>query len=300
MNELTSLRTLRSEVAEPTAEQLAPALAALEARMKNHSAGRHRRQRVSSWALAAGAAVVAGAAISAIVLGVGNVPPPEGPAAAPPAPTVQATPTPLYVADTGIDASPPIRSQGDWSVNVNDPLVLKGFSSAVVSGTVVAVEGSFVDDNGDIATTYSVHVDRVYKGENVPAVIPVALPGGSVPLGEYIAALDRLGLYEMKLGSKSPELLRQADSDPALDEDPREADPTLPVTANWGTNPTSQSLIEQLNPDAWIFYLGATKDGIYYGAAFDHALSYLKNNMVYGLHPETEGPPITEEDLATK
>jgi hypothetical protein len=64
-------------------------------------------------------------------------------------------------------------------------------------------------------------------------------------------------------------------------------------------NPTSKSLIAKLQPDSWVFYIGDIEGDVYYGAAFDHALSYLKDGWVYSLHPEAEGSPITEDSLAT-
>lgn len=203
------------------------------------------------------------------------------------------SPAALLVADTGVEAEPVVTLQADWGFDVNDPMVLREFSTAVVSGTVIGVERSFVDGNGGIATSYSVRVETVYKGDGVAPVISVSLPGGTVTLGEYISSLDELGLYETRLGSKA-ELL--AGKGLPLEEDPRTLDPSLPVTENWGVNPTSESLIERLHPDSWVFFIHAD-DSINWGSAFDHALSYLKDGVVHSLHPEADPASIPESRL---
>lgn len=199
--------------------------------------------------------------------------------------------------ETGVESTSRREFHADWPVNVNDPQALREFSSAVISGKVTAIQRSFVDSVGGIGTVYSVRVERVYKGENIAEVISVALPGGTMPLGEYISSLDKLGLYEMKLGTKDPELLRNAGLDPNREQDPRKMDPSTPATENWGMNPTSKSLLAELQPDAWVFYIGAVEGDVSYGAAFDHALSYLKDGLVYSLHPEAEQSPIPESEL---
>ena len=202
----------------------------------------------------------------------------------------------LFVADTGVDRVPRMEFEADWSFNVNDPLVLRDFSTAVVSGKVIGVERSYVSGNANVVTAYSVQVETVYKGEDIPEIISVTLPGGSVPLGEYISSLDELGRYEMKLGHKTPELLRNAGIDPSQQEDPRTMDPSTPVTENWGVNPASEAMIAELQPDAWVFFL-TSDDDVYYGAGFDHALRYLKNGQVYGIRLEAERSPIPEGEL---
>jgi len=202
----------------------------------------------------------------------------------------------LFVVDTGVETAPRLHSEADWSFNTDDPAALAGFSTAVVSGKVVAVERSYVDDNGLVVTAYSVRVEKVYKGEDIPDVISVTLPGGSVALGEYIAALDTLGLYEMKLGSKDPELLRTAGVEAVPDQDPRSMDPSTLVTENWGVNPASESTVAEIRPESWVFYL-VTDDDVYYGAGFDHALSYLKDGRVHALNTESERSPVSEDEL---
>jgi len=205
----------------------------------------------------------------------------------------------LFVADTGVETAPLLKSEADWSFNADDPAALGEFSSAVVSGKVVAVERSYVGGNGLVVTAYSVQVENVYKGEGIADVISVTLPGGTVTLGEYIGAVDKLGLYEMKLGSKDPELLRRAGLEPQKNEDPRTMDPSTPVTENWGVNPASESTVAEIRPDSWVFYI-VTDNDVYYGAGFDHALSYLKDGQVYSLNAESERSSIPEEELLEK
>lgn len=197
-----------------------------------------------------------------------------------------------FVADNDVALSARSPFYADWSVNVNDPATLREFSSAVVSGRVIGVERTFVDANAAIATTYSIQVENVYKGDDMANVISVTLPGGTVPLGEYIASLDEMGRYEMKLGRKDPERFPGASQ-----EDPRTMDPALPVTENWGMNPASASMLAELQPDSWVIYLGATEGDMYFGAAFDHALSYLKDGLVHTLHPEAERATFPESEL---
>lgn len=206
------------------------------------------------------------------------------------------------VIDTGVEAESRKEFHPDWSFDVNDPQALYEFSSAVIAGKVIEVEQSYVDGNAMIGTIYSVQVEKIYKGQGIPKTISLSLPGGSVPLGEYIASLDKLGLYDMKLGRKSPELLRRAGLDPdqELAQDPRAMNPATPVLENWGTNPTSKTLIEGLQPDSWVFYIGEIEGDVYYGAAFDHAMSYLKDGVVYSLHPEAEGVSTPESGLLNK
>ena len=205
----------------------------------------------------------------------------------------------LFVADTGVETAPRMTSIADWSFNVNDPAALRDFSSAVVSGMMIGVERSYVSANATVVTAYSVRVERVYKGENIADVISVTLPGGTVTLGEYIESLDELGLYEMKFGKSDPQLRGEAGLDPNEEHDPRRQDPSTPVTENWGVNPASASMVTELQPESWVFYIH-TEDNIYYGAGFDHALSYLKDGLVYGLHPEGERSPVPEDDLFEK
>lgn len=204
------------------------------------------------------------------------------------------------VYDTGAEQKPAIPSVSDWSFNVNDPLALRDFSTAVVSGKVINVERSYVDVSGFIGTVYSVQVDTIYKGEQIADVINIALPGGSLPLGKYISSLDELGLYEMKLAPKAPDMLREKGLDPDREKDPRTLDPTTPVAENWGTNPTSETTLTELAPESWVFFISNSEGDVYYGAGFDHALSYLKNGKVYGVHPESETSPISEAELFAK
>ncbi|MDR3068343.1 MAG: hypothetical protein LBU50_02435 [Cellulomonas sp.] len=208
----------------------------------------------------------------------------------------QSTPDHLVV-DTGVDSESRQEFHADWPVDVNDPKVLREFSSAVIAGKVVSVERSYVDADAVIVTAYTIRVEKVYKGEKIPETISVTLPGGSVPLGEYIASLDNLGLYDMKLGKKDPELLSDAGLDPNQEQDPRTMDPATPVIENWGMNPTSGLLISELQPDSWVFYIGAVEGDVYYGAAFDHALSYLKDGTVYSLHSEADPSSVAESEL---
>lgn len=216
----------------------------------------------------------------------------------PPTSTQEVGPPDHIVVDTGVDASSPLVYIADWEINVNDPAVLRDYSSAIVSGRVAAVERSYVSRDTSITTVYSFEVDNVYKGEGIPDVISVHLPGGSVPLGEYITSLDELGLYEMKLGQKNAELLRSVGLDPNQERDPRTMDPATRVTENWGVNPTSEALIAQAQPESWVLYIGVVEGDAYYGAAFDHALSYLKGGLVYSVHPEAEKSPIRESELS--
>lgn len=204
----------------------------------------------------------------------------------------------LFVADTGVEDKPVDRPSADWPVNVDDPSVLREFSSAVISGKVTGVERSWVDGNGFIVTTYNVTVETVYKGDNVKKEIAVTLPGGTVPLGEYISTLDKNGRYNIMLGQKSAKILRDSGVDPSTQEDPRKMDPQTPVTDNWGLNPASKSLIEELQPDSWVFYIGAVEDGVNYGAAGEHALSYLKGGVIYSLSSEANPKSIPESRLS--
>lgn len=203
----------------------------------------------------------------------------------------------LFVADTGVENTAVVAPMADWPVNVNDPLVLRDFSSAVVSGKVTGVERSWVDGNGFVVTTYTVQVEKVYKGDNIGDVISVTLPGGTVPLGEYISTLDKIGRYQMMLGAKSAKILSDSGVDPSLQQDPREMDPATPVSENSGLNPASESLIKERQPDSWVFYIGSVEGGVNYGAAADHALSYLKDGLVYSLHPEASPTSIPETEL---
>lgn len=200
------------------------------------------------------------------------------------------------VSDVDVALAPAVHVTADWSVNVNDARTLREFSSAVISGRVVRVEGSWVDDSGDIVTTYQVRTEQVYKGDGVPDLISITLPGGTLPLGEYIAGLDKVGMYEMKLGRKSDAILGSGEGNAAW-EDPREADQSLPATQNWGTNPTSSSVLEALRPDAWVFYLGFSDERTHYGAALDHALAYVKDGTVFTLQPEAEQKSFPEREL---
>lgn len=188
-----------------------------------------------------------------------------------------------FVADTGAEGVPPVELIADWNVNVNDPQVLRDLSIAVVSGRVIGVEGSHVDEGGFIVTNYSVQVGTVYKGEDVSKVVTVSVPGGSVPLEEYTESVDELGLSELKLGPK--ELQGRYEG---------------PRVENWGLNPTSAALLAELQPDFWVFYLEGRDDGVYVGTGFDHSMSYLKDGQVHSLHSETERPVFPEAELFEK
>ena len=98
------------------------------------------------------------------------------------------------IIDTGVGDASLREFHADWPFDVNDPHQLYDFSSAVVSGEVTGIERSFVDGNGMIVTSYTVKIGQVYKGQSIPEVISLTLPGGTVPLAEYISSLDKLGL----------------------------------------------------------------------------------------------------------
>lgn len=201
------------------------------------------------------------------------------------------------VVDTGVEGMPVAQLAIDWSIDVNDPEALREASAVVVSGRVIGVERSFVEMGGFVITAYSVQVDEVYKGEVSSKIISVSLPGGTVPLGDYIVALDEMGLSQMKLGSKDLDRDGVPDGGPGEYQDPRSMDPATPITENWGTNPASASALAELQPDSWVFYLGGVDDGSYYGTAFNHALHYLKDGQVRSVHTEAERQAFPEVEL---
>lgn len=210
-------------------------------------------------------------------------------------------PTPEHlVADTGVEGQPVMREMADYAFDVVDPASLAKNSALVVSGTVIGVERSFVSANADIVTAYSVQVETVYKGEKVADVISVRLPGGTVPLGEYIQALDKLGLHEMKLGSKDLDRDGEPDGGDGGYQDPRTMDPMVPISENWGLNPTSEKTLAEVQPELWVFYIGGSEDGSYYGTAFDYSLKYLKDGLVHSLDTETKVAPYPEAELSRK
>ena len=203
---------------------------------------------------------------------------------------------------TDINLEPRLGRQIDWSFNIDDPAAVADFSRAVVSGVIVHTEGSNVGPLEIIHTNYTLKVDKVYKGDlKVGDEINVSLAGGTMTLGDYIAELDRLGKYDGVFPTKDEKFMKDAGIDPTTVVDPRDADPNTPVTHNFGTNPTSKSLNEEITPDAWVYFLNSEDDGTYYGSVFDHSLKYVKDGYVYSLDPEPlEGQtptPFSEAEL---
>jgi len=227
--------------------------------------------------------VLAGAA--ALAIGTVVVQPLDTADTVRPVDTAQSQASDLFVADTGVEGVPRMGFEADWSFNVNDPLVLRDFSTAVVSGRVIGIERSYVSGNGFISTAYSVRVEKIYKGSNIAEIISVNLPGGTVSRQEFMEA--------------QAERLRGLGIDPNYEVGQPIVDPSTPVTENRGVNPASEAMIAELQPDAWVFYL-ISDDNVFYGAGFDHALRYLKNGQVYGIHPESERSPIPEDELVDR
>lgn len=116
-----------------------------------------------------------------------------------------------------------------------------------------------------------------------PGVITVSVPGGSVPIEEYTESVDELGLSELKLGPKE---LQGRYAGPRVE--------------NWGRNPTSATMLAELQPDYWVFYLEGLEDGVYTGTGFDHSMRYLKDGQVHSLHSEAERPVFPEAELFEK
>ncbi len=200
-----------------------------------------------------------------------------------------------FVADTGAEGTLPAPLDPDRSINVADPATLRDESVAVVAGRVIGVERSFIDGNATVNTAYSIQVKTVYKGEEIADVISVSQPGGTMPLGEYIAALDERGMYGRVLGFKD------LDGDAGNGyQDARTMDPSFPVTANRGMNPTSARTLAELEPDYWVFYIGGVDDGSYYTTAFNYGLKYLKDGLVHSLPTEMAVPPFPEAELSAE
>lgn len=212
------------------------------------------------------------------------------------APAILAPMPDHFVADTGAEGTISAPLDPDWSINVVDPAGLAENSVAVVSGRVIGVERSFVDSAGGIGTVYSVQVRTVYQGEVSSDVISVRLPGGAMPLGDYISALDKLGLYEMHLGTKDLD----RDGEPDNGPDARTMDPSLMKTENRGLNPASATTLAELQPDFWVFFIGGTEDGAYYNVGWNYGLKYLKDGVVHSLPTEMDVPPFPEAELFEK
>ncbi len=171
----------------------------------------------------------------------------------------------------------------EWNIDVDDPAAVAEESSAVLTGTVVRTDGTSLGSSGDIYTYYTIRVDKVYKGDlKVGDEISVSLPGGTMLTGEYIDEVERLGLTERVLPPRSENF------DPKAIGDPRDNDPNTPITDNWGSNPTSESLNAEIAPDAWVYFLNRQDDGTYYGSFAHHSFKYLKDGYIHSLHPEPE------------
>lgn len=200
-------------------------------------------------------------------------------------PPQSATPESSGVID--VNLAPPKVMHADWSFNPDDPVAVADFSRAVVSGIIVHTEDSNVGPLEIIHTKYTLKVDKVYKGDlNEGDEISVSLAGGTMTLGEYIAELDRLGKYDDAFPTKDEKFMKDAGIDPATVVDPRDADPNTPVTHNFGTNPTSKSLNEEIMPDAWVYFLNSEDDSTYYGSVFNHSLKYVKDGYIHSLDPD--------------
>lgn len=127
MDELTLLRTLRDEIAEPTAEQLAPAYAPLEARMSGKSREGARRATSSKrWMFGAGGVLVATAVAAVIVVPVLTAPPmqpaPESPVVAEPDPSASTSAT----VPTIMTASMVLAAAAERTADPQDLLVSPG------------------------------------------------------------------------------------------------------------------------------------------------------------------------------
>ncbi|MFT3944052.1 MAG: hypothetical protein QM705_09580 [Ancrocorticia sp.] len=186
-----------------------------------------------------------------------------------------------------VNLEPRSEAQMEWGLNIYDPAAVAEASSEVVAGTIVSTDGNFVDVLNTINTKYTLKVEKVYKGDlKVGDEISVSLPGGSMTLGDYIAELDRLGRYDEVFPAKSEEFMKEKGIDPATVVDPRDQDPTTPVTHNLGSNPTSESLNAEVAPEAWVYFLNHEDDGTYYGSVLNHSLKYLKEGDVHSLNPD--------------
>ena len=74
----------------------------------------------------------------------------------------------------------------------------------------------------------------------------------------------------------------------------------VPISENWGLNPTSEKTLAEVQPEHWVFYIGGSEDGSYYGTAFDYSLKYLKDGLVHSLDTETKVAPYPEAELSRK
>lgn len=129
MDEITLLRTLRSEVTEPTDDELAPAFAALQAQMD----GQTRRwtfTRPTRWIPAAGGVLAAAAVTTVLVVSMTTTPAvtpvPSGPAIAEPYPSAMETePTPTAMTAPMVLATAAERTADPQDLLVSPGQVLK-------------------------------------------------------------------------------------------------------------------------------------------------------------------------------
>ena len=178
----------------------------------------------------------------------------------------------------------------DWAINVDDMGAVVDASPIIVSGVVTRVIGTEVDELGVINTIFGVRVDEVYKGNLASGEeINVRLPGGAMTMGDYIAALDSLGIYDQIFPVKSPEFLEEHGIDPDDVKDARSQDPAAPVIHNHGSNPTSASVIAEIDPDAWVFLLDQDAVGSYHATFLNLSLMYLKSGAVIRVVPGEQG-----------
>ncbi len=198
--------------------------------------------------------------------------------------------------------SPAMAVFFDWAIDVSDPTVVFEASSTVVSGSVSEVQSSWVDDQGFINTTYVIDVAKTYKGDIAPGQqIKVSLLGGTMSLGDFIAEVDRAGIYDEVFTEKSTDfwLGKGYESAPP---DPRSEDPATLVTHNFGSDPASESLNETIQPDAWVFFLNEDPDGTFSGTVLNHSLMYLSGGKIHSLFPEEAGDrdtSVAESELGS-
>jgi|GEM_PF-4362710 len=195
--------------------------------------------------------------------------------------TVPGEPAEYFTSDVDVSLASPYPVLFDWNIDTSDPSALASVSPYIVLGKVTSLDSTRVDESGFINTTYTVEVSENYGKENAPARIQLELPGGAMTLGEYIAGLDEAGKYELLLGQKSDEILREKGIDPSVVKDARAQDQEQVIIENYESNPTSESFLKDHRPDAFVFYLGGSENGVYYGAAFNHSLKYVRDGLVY-------------------
>lgn len=204
---------------------------------------------------------------------------------------------PMSAVDVASEPRYPIEL--DWSIDTTDPRAIEEFSSLVVKGVITSVGNAFVNSAGMINTIYTVDVSDVYRGQLASRTIEVSLPGGAMPRGEYIAALDELGLYNMLYGPKSEEFMREKGIDPDSVVDPREQDPLGLIIHNVNSNPTSPSFLKAANPEAFIFFLNSDDgpDRIF-GSVLNHSVKYVREGIVYSFTEDQESTrPFSEGQL---